>query len=171
MKNNKYRKIIVIVIVALLTILNIMFIKNNNIIGPYEVTDIIDGDTIWVNVDGEHEKIRLLCIDTPESVHPDKSKNTEEGEYASDRVKNLLEGESVYLEYDASPEDKYGRMLAYVYLDDGETMIERILLSEGLASIMTVQPNSKYADEFYKIQKKAREEGKGFWGTGFFEEE
>ena len=82
-----------------------------------------------------------------------------------------LSAVSKYLEYDVSSEDQYGRMLAYVYLDDGETMIERILLSEGLASIMTVQPNSKYADEFYNIQKKAREEGKGFWGTGFFEEE
>ena len=139
--------------------------------GPYEVAKVVDGDTIRVMIDGEETKVRMIGIDTPESVHPDKSKNTEEGEYASDRVKDLLEGESVYLEYDVSSEDQYGRMLAYVYLDDGETMIERILLSEGLASIMTVQPNSKYADEFYNIQKKAREEGKGFWGTGFFEEE
>ena len=56
----------------------------------------------------------------------------------------------------------------YVYLDDKETMVERILLSMGYAEIMTVQPNSKYADEFYEIQKQAREARVGFWGTDVF---
>ena len=139
--------------------------------GPYDVAKVVDGDTIRVMIDGEETKVRMIGIDTPESVLADKSKNTEEGTLASDRVKELLLEKSVYLEYDVSAEDHYGRMLAYVYLEDGETMIERVLLSEGLATIMTVQPNSKYEDEFYNIQKKAREEGKGFWGTGFFEEE
>ena len=64
---------------------------------------------------------------------------------ASDYTKSLIEDKTVYLEYDASTEDKYGRLLAYVYLSDGR-MLQEILLSEGYANLMTIQPNVKYVE-------------------------
>ena len=76
----------------------------------------------------------------------------------------------MYLEYDVSTEDKYGRSLAYVYLSDGKTMVNKELIKGGFAQVMTVQPNSKYADEFYDLQVAAREAKVGFWETGFFSE-
>ena len=136
--------------------------------GPYEVIRVVDGDTIVVSINGREERVRFIGVDTPESVNPDESKNTPEGKIASDFTKELLVNHNVYLEYDVSPTDKYDRLLAYVYLEDKETMAQEILLKQGLASTMTIQPNSKYAARFAEIQKQARESGEGFWESGFF---
>lgn len=136
--------------------------------GPYDVARVVDGDTIMVTIDHENVKVRLIGMDTPESVHPDKKKNTEEGKQASAWVKDLLKGQQIYLEYDVGQTDRYGRTLAYVYLADQKTMVNRLLLEEGLAQTMTIQPNTKYANQFHTLQVKAREEKKGFWKTGFF---
>lgn len=135
----------------------------------YDVVRVVDGDTIIVSIEGEEVKVRLIGIDAPESVHPDETQNSEEGKDVSEWLTELLTDAKVYLEYDVSVEDEYGRTLAYVYLDDGTTMINRLLLQNGFAVTMTVQPNSKYADEFYDLQTEAREAGNGFWGTGFFQ--
>ena len=137
--------------------------------GLYSVVRVVDGDTIIVDIDGEETRIRFIGVDTPESVNPDESKNTDEGKEASDWTKELLTNKSVYLEYDVDPQDDYGRTLAYVYLDDGKTMVNQLLLENGYAVTMTIQPNSKYADDFYNLQVAARKEKTGFWGTGFFE--
>lgn len=138
--------------------------------GPYDVIRVVDGDTAIVSIDGEDVRVRFIGVDTPESVNPDESKNTPEGKEASDFTKELLTGKTVYLEYDAQITDDYGRTLAYVYLDDGATMVQTLLLEEGLAMTMTIQPNSKYASSFYDIMVNARENKVGFWATGFFTE-
>ena len=133
--------------------------------GPYSVTRIVDGDTIVVNMDGKDgkdTKIRLIGIDTPESVHPDNEKNTEEGRIASAYTEKLLTGCNVYLEFDSEYKDSYDRVLAYAYLEDGR-MVNAILLEEGMASVYTVPPNTKYTDVFIALQKKARENNMGFW--------
>jgi len=139
----------------------------------YDVVRVVDGDTIIVSIDGKEVKVRLIGVDTPESVHTDDSKNTAEGKEASEWTSDLLTGAKVYLEYDVDTEDDYGRTLAYVYIDDidggGVIMVNRLLLENGLAQIMTIQPNSKYATEFYELQVAAREAKKGFWETGFFQ--
>lgn len=134
--------------------------------GPYAVERVIDGDTIVADVDGRSETIRLIGVDAPESVHPDRSRNTAEGKKAAEYVRSLLEDQrKIYIEYDASERDRYHRVLAYVYLQDGKTMLNEHLLKEGYAAVMTVQPNTRYADDFYKLQRKAREEKKGIWSS------
>ena len=127
----------------------------------YEVVRVVDGDTIVVKYNGVDEKVRLIGIDTPESVHSDESKNTKEGVMVSDYTKKMLTDKKVGLEFDVSKRDKYGRLLAYVYLD-GE-MYNKILLKEGYARVATYPPNVKYVDEFVKLQKEARENNKGLW--------
>lgn len=134
-------------------------------LGPYPVERVVDGDTFIVSIDGKPEKIRLIGVDTPESVHPDQRRNTADGEEVSEYVRGVLENKRVYLEYDISLTDQYNRVLAYVYLEDRKTMLNELLLEEGYAVVMTVQPNSRYADNFYEIQRKAREEKKGIWGN------
>lgn len=131
--------------------------------GPYSVERIVDGDTFIAIIDGKSEKIRLLGVDAPESVHPDQRRNTEKGEEVSEYVRSLLKNKRVYLEYDVSMADQYDRVLAYVYLEDGKTMLNELLLEEGYAAVMTVQPNNRYTDHFYELQKKAQEEKKGIW--------
>ena len=130
--------------------------------GPYSVTRTVDGDTIVVNIDGVDTKIRLIGIDAPESVHPDEEKNTEEGRIASEYTEKLLSDTDVYLEYDSEYRDAYDRVLAYVYLEDGR-MVNEILLEEGMATVYTVPPNTKYSENFLAIQGKARKNCIGFW--------
>lgn len=117
----------------------------------YEVTRVVDGDTIVVNYNGVEETVRLIGVDTPESVHPDKSKNTEAGFAASEFTTVYLSGQQVELEFDVQQRDQYGRLLAYVY-KDGE-MFNKKLLMTGYAEIATYPPNVKYVDEFTQIVK------------------
>jgi len=112
-------------------------ITDDNAPGDVDKVDVtvnyaVDGDTVNVIMpDGSEESVRLLLIDTPESVHPDKPEQPF-GEKASDFVSDLLrEGETVQLEYDGPKRDKYNRLLAYVWLD--EENINKKLLRKGLA--------------------------------------
>lgn len=132
------------------------------------VVRVVDGDTLVVNYQGTDEKVRLIGVDTPESVASDSSRNTEEGKEASNYTKSVFsQGDSVWLEFDASERDKYGRILAYVWLDsDGKTMYNLELVQKGYARVMTIQPNDKYVDLFTEAQTKARNAKKGFWDDG-----
>ena len=121
--------------------------------GLYDVVRVVDGDTIIVNIDGEETKVRFIGVDTAESVHPDETKNSKSGKEASEWTAELLLGQQVYLEYDIDKTDDYGRTLAYVYLSDGR-MVQEELLKAGMAELMTIQPNSKYADRFYDIKQE-----------------
>lgn len=142
--------------------------KNTSAIdGEYEVISVTDGDTFEINYNGTKEKVRLIGVDTPESVHPNSKKNNEYGKQASNYTKNLLERKVVKLEFDVSSRDKYGRLLAYVYLENGE-MLNKKLLKEGYAQVATYPPNVKYVEDFKTIQKEARENKVGFWAKDIF---
>lgn len=133
--------------------------------GLYDVVRVVDGDTIIVSIGGEDTRIRFIGVDTPESVNPDESLNTEQGAIAADFTKELLTGQQVYLEYDKERTDKYDRVLAYVYLSDGETMVETELLNRGMARTMTIEPNTKYATYFEQLEAAAAEKKIGIWST------
>lgn len=124
--------------------------------GLYSVVRVVDGDTIVVDLDGTNTTVRLIGVDTPESVHPDKSRNTEEGKQASEWTANLLNGKQVYLEYDTERTDNYGRTLAYVWMEDG-SMVQDLLLENGIAVTMKIQPNCKYAVHFAELERNAQE--------------
>ena len=81
---------------------------------PAQVTQVIDGDTVEVIVDGQTERVRLLRVNTPESVHPDKKRNVPFGKVASKYTRKRLEGKAVFLEFEGKRKDHYGRLLAYV---------------------------------------------------------
>lgn len=128
---------------------------------------VVDGDTLIVNTPSEENvRVRLIGVDTPESVNPDETKNTPEGKVASDFTKSFLKaGETYYLEYDKDREDDYGRTLAYLWLTDcsdaaiteqyiKENMFNAILLDKGFAKTMRIEPNTKYANDFEKIEQK-----------------
>lgn len=138
--------------------------------GPYDVVRVVDGDTIILSIDSKETKVRMIGIDTPESVHPDKNKNSDEGIMVSDFTKKQLIDKSVYLEYDEDREDDYGRTLAYVYLDKNlDNMYQNILLEKGYASVMIISPNVKYADHFRSIAAKAKKNKVGLWAYFFSE--
>ena len=136
------------------------------------VAHVVDGDTLVVAVDGWTRRVRLLGVDTPETVHPDKGVEPY-GPEASAFTKRELTGRRVWLEYDAAPLDKYQRHLAYVWTQAparGEEAIRQgmfnaRLLSEGWARVLTIQPNSRHADLFVRIEREARSAGRGQWAA------
>lgn len=130
-----------------------------------EIVRVKDGDTYVVSVNEEDITVRLIGVDTPESVAPEGyyKENSEEGKEVSAIVKEKIKkGDTVFLEYDIERSDKYGRSLAYVYFEDGK-MVQEWLLENGYAQTMTIQPNSKYADLFARVQKEAMKAQRGLW--------
>ncbi len=117
----------------------------------YSVLRVIDGDTFVVDFNGIEETIRLIGVDTPESVHPDSSKNTDAGYAASLFTTAMLTNKVVGLEFDVQQRDQYGRLLAYVYLDG--QMFNKKLLETGYANLATYPPNIKYTNDFAEIVK------------------
>jgi len=140
----------------------------NPSIDSYLVTKIIDGDTITIAKDGKPITIRLMGIDTPETVDPRKPVQCF-GKEASDKTKELLAGKNVHLEYDPDQLlDKYGRMLAYVFLSDG-TDVNKLLVKQGYAHEYTYSIPYKYQAEYKTAQLYAQENKNGLWADGICE--
>lgn len=139
---------------------------------PATITRVVDGDTVKAEINGVTETVRLIGIDTPETKHPRIGKEPY-GEEASDYTTALLEGEAVVLEYDLEPRDHYGRLLAYIYIEDaqGEWDIDGRYYAQaneeiaraGLASPMTIAPNNRYAERYAEAVRVARERRIGMW--------
>lgn len=126
-----------------------------------QVVRVVDGDTIEVSFNGSTEKVRLIGVDTPETVHPTIGVEPY-GREASNFSKEKLADKTVRLEFDVEERDRYGRLLAYVWLE--EELFNEVLLQEGYAQLATYPPNVKYVERFKAAQKEAREAGRGLWG-------
>lgn len=127
------------------------------------VIRVVDGDTIIVEINLKEEKVRLIGVDTPETVKPGTPVQ-KYGKQASAFIRRVLKDKKVKLEFDVQHRDKYARLLAYVYLEDGR-MMNKILLEEGYAQVMTVPPNVKYQKEFIDLERKAKKAKKGLWNS------
>lgn len=129
----------------------------------YPVVKVVDGDTIAILMNGKSVTLRLIGIDTPETVDPRKPVQCF-GKAASDKAKELLAGKTVRLEFDASQGtlDKYGRTLAYVFLADG-IFFNEYMIAAGYAHEYTYNLPYKYQVGFKEAEKRAREEKKGLW--------
>lgn len=129
----------------------------------YDVVKVVDGDTIVISKDGVDATVRMIGVDTPETVHPSKPVQCF-GAEASKKTKEWLEGESVYLKVDPTQgeRDKYGRLLGYVFRDDG-LFINRSLISEGFAFEYTYNLPYEYQAEFQAAEDTARLEKRGLW--------
>jgi micrococcal nuclease len=124
------------------------------------VTRVIDGDTIEVTFNGKEEEVRFLLIDTPETKHPSKPVEPF-GPEASKFVEDKLEGKTVGLKVGSEQRDKYGRLLAYVFI--GEETIQELLLRNGLAATAYLYNDLTMLEEFHKEQDIARNKKIGVW--------
>lgn len=137
-----------------------------------KVIRVVDGDTIEVEMDGKTEKVRFIGVDTPETKHPSKPVEAY-GKEASAYTESKLAGKTVFLELDVQERDKYGRVLAYVWLEDPTEisdaevrakMFNAHLLLNGYAQLLTIPPDVKYSNEYFvKYQTEARDNDKGLW--------
>jgi micrococcal nuclease len=130
--------------------------------GPIEgtVVRVVDGDTIYVQLAGRVEKIRYIGVNTPEIHHPIKGEEPG-GREAADVNRRIVGGQRVRLELDVRTRDRYGRLLAYVWV--GDMMVNAELVRLGYAQVMTLPPNVRYQNLFVKLQREARDAGRGLW--------
>jgi micrococcal nuclease len=144
-------------------------------VAPVTVTRVVDGDTIKVVLDGLEVTVRLIGVDTPETVHPAKAVEAY-GKEASDFTRQALEGTDVWLELDVGQRDRYGRLLAYVWTSppversDDEVrkcMHNAVLLLSGYGRLMTIAPNVRYVEAFREYEAEARTIGRGLWGDDY----
>lgn len=134
------------------------FQRNEN--GYYKVVSVVDGDTIKIDFEGDTKTVRLIGIDTPETNHPSEPVQCY-GKEASQKTKELLENKTVKLEQDVSETDRYGRILAYVWLD--EFFINEKIVKEGYAFSSSYPPDIKYQDILDEAEIFARENKAGLW--------
>lgn len=153
--------------------------------GPVSLVRITDGDTIVVRLDGKDEKLRLIGIDTPEKYDGDKlarksrelgiSQNAikQMGRNSSKFTERLLKGQQLYLEYDVTERDRYGRLLAYVYLKDdngdwvfNDTKFIQVnleIVKAGWAEPLTIPPNVSYSKKYAEANRNAKRSRLGNW--------
>ena len=134
------------------------------------VEKVVDGDTAWFTLEGgAREKVRFIGVDTPEST----TEHEPFGEEAATFTASVLGvGRRVSLELDVDERDRYGRLLAYVWVEppasggDDEArrrMLNAMLVEKGFATVLTVPPNVQYVDVFVALQLEARVAGRGLW--------
>jgi len=129
----------------------------------YLVEEVVDGDTIKVKIDGELKTIRLIGLDTPEVVDPRKTVECF-GKEASNKAKEILNNHKVRLEIDSSQgdQDKYGRLLRYVYLEDN-VFFNKWMIENGYGHEYTYDIPYNYQSEFQEAENFARENKLGLW--------
>jgi len=119
-----------------------------------------DGDTILLK-DGR--RVRYIGINAPEVAHPEKGRAAEPfGEAATKQNKFLVHGHRVRLDFDREKKDHYGRVLAYVYLEDG-TFVNLKMIEKGYAFALSIKPNTRFEHMFLKAQRRAMKAKVGIW--------
>jgi endonuclease YncB( thermonuclease family) len=144
------------------------YVQNVTKISPQETTGlssewvrvkrVVDGDTIELE---SGEKVRYIGINTPESVKVNSPVECF-GKEANEKNKALVEGKIVRLEKDVSEKDKYGRLLRFVYLEDG-IFVNDVLVREGYARVSTFPPDVRFAEQFKLAEREARDNKRGLW--------
>ncbi|MCK5332771.1 thermonuclease family protein [Candidatus Parcubacteria bacterium] len=163
--------LVVIIFIYLLS--NLLFVGNiefdNSNFEPeqgelYQIVKVIDGDTVVVRRNSQDEIIRLIGINTPEIVDPNRPVECF-GAEASSKAKEILSGKNVRLEKDkmVNNVDKYGRSLRYIFFEDG-TNFSKVMIEGGYAYEYTYQNETYgYQDEFKSAENLAREAKRGLW--------
>jgi len=145
----------------------VFFLLSCNTLQDYskiEVSEVIDGDTVRLS---NGKLLRYIGLDTPEIrvkrngqfIYSPQPFSQEAKEYN----RNLVEGRRIRVEFDTTKQDRYGRLLGYCFVD--EVFVNAKLIEEGYAVLYTYPPNVKYVDLFVKLQKAARKERRGLWGS------
>ena len=130
----------------------------------YSIKRVSDGDTVVIQDELDNQyKIRFIGIDAPESRNVGNRKQVQVfGSEAKNHLKKLLFNKKIRLEFDVQKIDRYGRTLAYVYLENG-VFLNQYLVQKGYARVATFPPNIKYVYIFRKSEEKARKNKLGMW--------
>ena len=188
--NNRWQRIVGIIVAIILCVASSEFINNQNVteidadntvdnqeskLDAVKFIRTVDGDTIIVeDSNGEHKRVRMIGIDTPESVAQEQERNNEYGVMASDYTKELLSNAgTLYLEYDVDADDQYDRILAYVWLEDVDdtfnveniknSMVNAIIVENGYGIAKKYEPTVAHDDILAELMAEAKENNIGLW--------
>ncbi|PHU41466.1 hypothetical protein CSX00_00965 [Pseudobutyrivibrio ruminis] len=188
--NNRWQRIVGIIVAIILCVASSEFINNQNVteidadntvdnqeskLDAVKFIRTVDGDTIIVeDSNGEHKRVRMIGIDTPESVAQEEERNNEYGVMASDYTKELLTNAgTLYLEYDVDADDQYDRILAYVWLEDVDdtfnveniknSMVNAIIVENGYGIAKKYEPTVAHDDILAELMAEAEENNIGLW--------
>ena len=151
--------------IALLLLLGVLSsCGNSNFSQPdlATIVSVVDGDTIVLSVQNQTETVRLLGIDTPETVHPTRPIECFGPEASAFTKATLEKGSVVKLVRDVEPRDRYQRLLVYLFLADG-TLFNQLLIDRGLARTLSIEPNTAFASQFASHESSARNRRVGLW--------
>ena len=126
------------------------------------IVSVVDGDTIVLKVQNQTETVRLLGIDTPETVHPSKPIECFGPEASAFTKATLIKGSAVKLVRDVEPRDRYQRLLVYLFLADG-TLFNQLLIDRGFARTLSIEPNTAFASQFAAYESNAKNRRVGLW--------
>jgi micrococcal nuclease len=129
------------------------------------VVHVVDGDTVVARVDGHDEHVRLIGIDTPETVDPDRPVMCFGPEASAETHRLLPDGTKVRLVRDVEARDAYGRLLAYVYDATDGTFVNLALAQGGFADVLAIPPNTAHGDELRAAVADAKQSRRGLWGS------
>ncbi|MBR5649882.1 thermonuclease family protein [Pseudobutyrivibrio sp.] len=190
--NNRWQRIVGIIVAIVVCLVSTEYlnsqnetdINENNVetvdnqetnLDAVKFVRTVDGDTIIVeDSTGAHKRVRMIGIDTPESVAQEEERNNEYGVMASDYTKDLLsKAGTVYLEYDIDSDDQYDRVLAYVWLEDVDdtfnveniknSMVNAIIVENGYGIAKKYEPTVAHDDVLAELMAEANEENIGLW--------
>src|SRR5688500_18116756 len=163
------RLLVLVLIVALAAVASVRSDRDDGDAEPADrpgearVVRVVDGDTVRVRVEGREETVRLIGIDTPETVHPSKLVECFGKEASNHAAKLLPDGTRVRLERDVELRDRFDRLLAYVYRVEDDLFVNLALVRDGYAAAATYPPNVAHTDELVAAAAEARREGRGLW--------
>jgi micrococcal nuclease len=129
------------------------------------VVEVVDGDTVDVEIGGRSERVRLIGINTPETKRPDTPIECYGPEASAFTASLLPAGTTVRIERDVVGRDDYGRLLGYVHLVDGDVFVNLAIVERGFARPLTIEPNSTHAAEFADAARRAERSDLGLWAA------
>lgn len=127
-----------------------------------QVVRVIDGDTVRMRINGGTLTVRYIGVDTPETVKPNEPVQCF-GRQASAFNKRLVEGRRVRLEYGPERHDRYGRVLAYVYVAGNARSVSAQLVAGGYGRVLAIAPNIAHLRPYLKLEQSAKRRGLGLW--------
>ena len=133
--------------------------------GRAVVVKVVDGDTLDVDLSGSTVRVRLLGIDTPETVDENRPVQCFGHEASSYLAQLLPRGSTVRLERDVEARDRYGRLLAYLYRVDDGLFVNAALIEGGYATTLSIAPNTMRAHDFEVLRVQAQRDKRGLWGA------
>jgi micrococcal nuclease len=131
--------------------------------GTATVVEVIDGDTLVVDLDGGDEHVRLIGIDTPETVAPDRPDECFGAEASQQLAALAPPGTAIRLERDVEARDQYDRLLAYVYRAGDDLFLNVAQVTGGFAEPLAYPPNTAHRADFEQAEREARTAGAGLW--------